>query len=973
MSQGFDVVVRDRISASIAAKLRNIEASADRASTALTRLQSTGGLSGLTGGFNQVSGAAQSATNRVLSFALGLGRAQSNASILVNSLRSTGQSLRSFASGLLLLGAVGGVVAEVDSYRTLQNQLRTTTTSQAGLNESTRRMFEIANKARVPVDDLTKNFVRYDKSLEKLGFGQEKTFGITETIAKSMTLSGASVTEASAAMTQLSQAFNKSKLDGDEFKTTTETFPAFLNAATVALGATSAEVFKLSKTGKLSATDMIKIFTALKEKVDADFKSIPRTIGQAFTQLANTVKKAFGEFDTKFGFTDSVNSFLDSLASNLPTVVNYLKAFGAAFAVLIVPSVISLFGPITSFFLTIPGLIAGAAAFLAFFSDKIKITGDGVTTLSDLLGVLSNNFIGLVSATLGINIDKIFNAENAQSFFDRLVAIAEEIQSIGQEIIATSIASGEFFAAASFKDGEFTLDFLFEPINYLFATIQNGLLEIPIQFIEAFEEPIKTVMGWIDGLIKGIGQFSTALGSSVPLLGGPLKEFGNSLSGGLVQPTNTVDFLTKGLKAKQTDASAQLPQFQKGIEAFDKAYKENLERMKGESSTFREDIIKQLQDAAQKRIAIEEQIKEASKANPDALRKDDPVLQQLQAQQAELLRFDEALEKHSKLKAILTDGKGVSFGDEFKLQAVKATLAGENFSDEIIKIKLGMEQLKPVLQQTGSGLDVFNKVAQNSPLIPQGATQQQGQAKQNDQAQLQATDITLQSVTTNAGLASSAILNIQTSADAVGLAITNMSTASVSQFNAIGSAASRIGASISSSISSAMVEATISVAGFANSAVVDLERVATAASSIQAPGSFGGGGGFLGFASGGYTGNGGVNDIAGVVHGREFVMPASQTSQYRPILEAMRAGRPLPSASSSSSVGNSMNVTVQNFGSSKISVERLSASDIRIIAREEAANLVSSESPRIVASQLRNPNSPVSKSLARNTKSERRR
>lgn len=48
-----------------------------------------------------------------------------------------------------------------------------------------------------------------------------------------------------------------------------------------------------------------------------------------------------------------------------------------------------------------------------------------------------------------------------------------------------------------------------------------------------------------------------------------------------------------------------------------------------------------------------------------------------------------------------------------------------------------------------------------------------------------------------------------------------------------------------------------------------------------------------GLAGGGYTGNGGTNQVSGVVHGREFVTNARATEQYRPILEAMNAGRDL--------------------------------------------------------------------------------
>ena len=46
-----------------------------------------------------------------------------------------------------------------------------------------------------------------------------------------------------------------------------------------------------------------------------------------------------------------------------------------------------------------------------------------------------------------------------------------------------------------------------------------------------------------------------------------------------------------------------------------------------------------------------------------------------------------------------------------------------------------------------------------------------------------------------------------------------------------------------------------------------------------------------GFESGGYTGNGGTKDVAGVVHGQEFVINARATKQFRPVLEEMNKGR----------------------------------------------------------------------------------
>lgn len=71
--------------------------------------------------------------------------------------------------------------------------------------------------------------------------------------------------------------------------------------------------------------------------------------------------------------------------------------------------------------------------------------------------------------------------------------------------------------------------------------------------------------------------------------------------------------------------------------------------------------------------------------------------------------------------------------------------------------------------------------------------------------------------------------------------------------------------------------------------------------------------------------------------------------------------------------GTQLNVQVQNYGTSQISVERISETDIRIIAKEVADETVRSRTPSIVAGELTNPNSRVSRSLSQNTKTERRR
>lgn len=85
-----------------------------------------------------------------------------------------------------------------------------------------------------------------------------------------------------------------------------------------------------------------------------------------------------------------------------------------------------------------------------------------------------------------------------------------------------------------------------------------------------------------------------------------------------------------------------------------------------------------------------------------------------------------------------------------------------------------------------------------------------------------------------------------------------------------------------------------------------------------------------GFQSGGYTGDVGVGTVAGVVHGKEYVLDAPTTSRIGVgNLDRISAGGAL----------GGVNVTVINNASGvRASVEQISESDVRIIINEELDN-----------------------------------
>lgn len=123
-----------------------------------------------------------------------------------------------------------------------------------------------------------------------------------------------------------------------------------------------------------------------------------------------------------------------------------------------------------------------------------------------------------------------------------------------------------------------------------------------------------------------------------------------------------------------------------------------------------------------------------------------------------------------------------------------------------------------------------------------------------------------------------------------------------------------------------------------------------------------------GFMLGGYTGNMPTTAAAGIVHGREYVMDAAATKRIGVgNLEAMRAGRALPSSGGKAS---SPSIKIENYGTPQnYDVQQISRDEIILIARDQ----VRKEAPKVVSADIKNPNSRTSKALQSSTTASRKR
>lgn len=138
----------------------------------------------------------------------------------------------------------------------------------------------------------------------------------------------------------------------------------------------------------------------------------------------------------------------------------------------------------------------------------------------------------------------------------------------------------------------------------------------------------------------------------------------------------------------------------------------------------------------------------------------------------------------------------------------------------------------------------------------------------------------------------------------------------------------------------------------------------------------------LQFAEGGLVrgpGTGTSDSIMARVSNGEYVVNARATAQNLGLLESINAGRnpvnllprsgggPVPGASGGGGAAVALNVTVENYSGASIDVQRLSATDVRIIAREEAQNVLKTDLPDTFAAEMSRPNSRAKEAVVATT------
>ncbi|WP_333907565.1 tape measure protein [Delftia acidovorans] len=249
------------------------------------------------------------------------------------SLDATATAARAFTTAMAVAGVGFGaneLIAMVDGYTKFTAQLKLATKGASDYGVAMVSVKRIATDAQQGLGEVGTLYARIANGTAELGLNQRKLADITETVSLALKVSGATASESSSAMLQLSQAFASGVLRGEEFNSVNEAAPRLMKALADGINVPVGALRKMAEEGKLTSAVLSEALPKALGQLREEAKEV-QTIGGAFTVLKNNIMEMVGAQSNASGTTKAFASGINALANNL----DLLAAAGGAVAVVL--------------------------------------------------------------------------------------------------------------------------------------------------------------------------------------------------------------------------------------------------------------------------------------------------------------------------------------------------------------------------------------------------------------------------------------------------------------------------------------------------------------------------------------------------------------------------------------------------------------------------------------------------------------
>ena len=232
-----------------------------------------------------------------------------------------------------LTSSIKAFIQYADANTELTNQLKLSTNGNTQLALATQTVFDISLRTNQAVSATSLVYQKFAQNAEKLKLSQADVAALTETVTKSVAMSGSSAAQAEAGLVQFGQALATGTLKGQDLNSVIQQIPGLADSIAKGLGVTTGELKQMGAAGKLDIPQVVEALKKVKAQVDDDFANRIKSVSGAMTNFETSFIQMIGRIDSATGATTGIANSIEFLAANLEDAIKMATLFAGALAV----------------------------------------------------------------------------------------------------------------------------------------------------------------------------------------------------------------------------------------------------------------------------------------------------------------------------------------------------------------------------------------------------------------------------------------------------------------------------------------------------------------------------------------------------------------------------------------------------------------------------------------------------------------
>lgn len=244
-------------------------------------------------------------------------------------------TIKGAVAAYLSVQAVGNVLNISDELTQTKSRLDMMNDGLQSTDELVNMVYAAAQDARGSFSQMADVVARFGNNAKDAFGSSEEVVAFADLIQKQMTIAGASTSEASNAMLQLSQALGSGVLRGDELNSIFEQAPNLIQNIADYLNVPIGQIREMASEGELSADTVKAAIYAAADDINAKFEQMPMTWGQVWQSMQNTATMAFqpvlqrmNDIANSEAFQNFANGAIQAMATLANVVLNIFDLIG---------------------------------------------------------------------------------------------------------------------------------------------------------------------------------------------------------------------------------------------------------------------------------------------------------------------------------------------------------------------------------------------------------------------------------------------------------------------------------------------------------------------------------------------------------------------------------------------------------------------------------------------------------------------